>query len=253
MADATTKRSKSSKEIDAPADPSTRDSGSSDPPVSEDVTDSSDDAAPAEETDSSDHPVDDEAEQLPEEAEEEAEMEEEASVQKEKAREKRKRRPSVKRVLEYDLWDMYPEMSLLTQNTKKEWNYSDAEIIRALWLEAKTNALREWKYRNTRIALKKKPTITVQSNHAVQLRLEHREQIKERQKEILQRDTVMRYVGRDAPDFKELQLPTTVTAQMRYKFHRDNPPVPQFYLHHFEKFRKPPFKTKVNPNPACKP
>lgn len=163
-----------------------------------------------------------------------------------------KRRAKANLVLEYDLTDMYPEMSLLIQNTKKEWNCHDPEVIRAIWLESKTNALMEWKYKNSKILKRKKPDLVLQMNHTVQLRHEYRERQNERLKEEKRRQALL-HVGREAPDFQEIKLPTNLAAELRYKFNRDNPPVPGYYLHHFERYKKPPFKVKVSSGTGCKP
>lgn len=155
-----------------------------------------------------------------------------------------------KGILEYDLSDMYPELSTLTLTQKRNWNFSDPEIIRAIWLETKTNALAKWKMKYSKIIKKKDPSIPVQVNHAMQLRNEYRQAQKEREREEI---LLEHEIGKDAPQFNELRLPTTITAQMRYRLNRDNPPVPECYIRHFAKYRKPPFLNKVVPGLKCKP
>ncbi|KAK7586126.1 hypothetical protein V9T40_004002 [Parthenolecanium corni] len=215
------------------------DSGSSDPNTADKPADEL-----AENADKTEPPIEDEpiGEEL---------LETEPVVpKKEPVPEKSKSRANL--VLEYDLIDMYPEMSLLIQTTKKDWNCHDPEVIRAMWLESKTNALRAWKYKNTKILKRKKPDLTMQMNHTVQLRQEYRERMKERNKEE-ERRLAMLHVGREAPDFQEIKLPTNLTAELRYKFNRDNPPVPRYYLHHFERYKKPPFKLKTSSGTGCQP
>lgn len=207
-------------------------SGSSDPNTTNNIGDESTENAGTE------HPIDDEP------VGEEVSEEEPVVVPK---KPKKKTTP-----LEYDLADMYPEMSLLIQSTKKEWNCHDPEVIRAIWLESKTNALRTWKYKFSKILKRKKPDLILQMNHTVQLRLEFMERKKERDREEARR-MAMLHVGREAPDFQEIKLPTNLAAELRYKFNRDNPPVPRYYLHHFERYKKPPFKLKTSSGTGCKP
>lgn len=191
-------------------------------------------------------PADDEEVEEEEEEKEEEEENKDAEVTKSETPVKKK----FKGLLEYDLSDMYPELSTLTQTQKRNWNFSDPELIRAIWLETKTNALAKWKMKYSKIIKKKDPSIPVQINHAMQLRKEYRQAQKEREKEQM---LIEHEIGKDAPQFNELRLPTTITAQMRYRLNRDNPPVPESYIRHFAKYRKPPFLNKAVPGLKCKP
>lgn len=165
-----------------------------------------------------------------------------------------KARNLVKRVMEYDLSEMYPEMSVLTEKKKREWDYQDPETIRALWLESKTNVLAEWKVRYLNIKKKsRKPQIEVRDTTAHALRVEFLKNKEENAKSAEQRELQMIERGRQSPKFDEVKLPTNTTTDMRYKYTRNNPPVPRYYLEHFDKHRKPPFKVHGIGLAGCKP
>lgn len=156
---------------------------------------------------------------------------------------KKKRGP-----LEYDIKHMYPEMNILIQKKKREWDFQDPDIIRALWLESKTNVLSEWKVRNAKINTGK-PANEVRENVTFTLRQEHLKNKAELQKAVEEREFEMTETAREPPHFDSIQLATNLTTEMRYKYNRNNPTVPRNYVEHFEKFKKPPFKN--NPNTLC--
>lgn len=143
----------------------------------------------------------------------------------------------VSRALEYDLQDMYPEVTLLFEDKQSAWNCQDPAIIRAMWLESKTNILREWKFRNGKIKSKEKPKLEVKPTVTVTLRKQHLEE------QAKMKDWKEMYIppGNDPPHYKQLQLPTNVTTEVRYNFTRNNPPVPSSYVLHYEKYKRPPF------------
>lgn len=143
----------------------------------------------------------------------------------------------VSRALEYDLQDMYPEITLLFEDKQSAWNCQDPATIRAMWLESRTNILRDWKFRNGRIHSKEKPKLEVKPTMTVTLRKQfHHEKAKEQ-------DWKEMYIppGNDAPQYHELALPTNKTTELRYNFIRNNPPIPEAYVLHYEKYRRPPF------------
>ncbi|XKL59844.1 hypothetical protein PGB90_000860 [Kerria lacca] len=230
-------------------------SGSSDPNASTETKPQSEEV-PEENAEESEAESNVKAEEIYEEAEsnidddEDDEDEMDMDEETEESTDDKKPR-KVNKVMEYDISEMYPELSLLTEQTKKKWNYHDPDLIRALWLESKTNALAEWKVKHVKITFKKKPAIVVQLNQAMQVKQEYMERKKTEEQERKRKDSIMTDSGRRAPQFKQLKLPTTVTAQMRYKYNRDNPPVPEFYLRHFKKYKKPPFKTKTGIAGGC--
>lgn len=156
----------------------------------------------------------------------------------------KKKRKKVKAVMEYDIKDMYPEINILIQKKKREWDYQDPDIIRALWLETKTLALSEWKVRNAKISIVK-PSFEVKETVTVTLRQEHLKNKAELQQALQERDFEMTEASRDPPHFDTIQLATNLTTDMRYKYNRNNPPVPSHYIEHFEKFKKPPFKNNT--------
>ncbi len=189
------------------------------------------------------------------------EDEDKAAVSEEEESEEETRKPAkkvaneklVKRVMEYDVKEMYPEISVLTEKKKREWDYQNAETIRALWLESKTNALAEWKVKYSTIKKARKPSIEVRDTTAQALRLEHLKNKAETEKAAEEKDLRMIEKGRESPKFDEVKLPTNTTVEMRYKYTRNNPPVPGYYLQHFEQRKKPPFKSNGIGSRSCKP
>lgn len=196
-------------------------------------------------------PVNDEETVEPEQAGEEALGEE--SVEEPKPDAKKKKQNLIKGVMEYDLSDMYPEMSVLTEKKRREWDYQDPETIRAIWLESKTNVLYEYKVRYLHVKKHKKPQIEVRETTAHTLRVEHQRNKAEKAKNDEQKDLEMIEKGRESPKFDEVKLPTNATTDMRYKYIRNNPPVPRYYLEHFNKHKKPPFKIFGYGMARCKP
>lgn len=158
-----------------------------------------------------------------------------------------------KGVLEYDLSEMYPEIDILIKTSRREWNYNDPDIIRAMWLESKTNVLQEWKVRNARIDKKKEPSVQVLLNHTAQLRLERQKQKEEQRKADFRKHHHMIAMGKLAPHFDTVKMATTTTVEMRYKFNRNNPPIPGYYINHYDRYKKPPFKTKIHVGRRCLP
>ncbi len=163
---------------------------------------------------------------------------------------KRKRRSSlfVKKVqkrpnvLEYDLKDMYPEVDVLVVKKKKDWDFTDPNLIRAIWLEGRTNAVAEWKVRFGKIRKPGKPKIPVLMNNAAQLRLEFQKEKIEREKTKSEKESYLLTLGKDAPEYTSTRVSTNTTAEMRYRYTRNEPPVPGYYINHFSKYKKPPFR-----------
>jgi len=151
-----------------------------------------------------------------------------------------RRRWLAKRAMEYELAAMYPEVRLLVEQKRREWNYGDPDVIRALFLEAKTNALAEWKVGRAVVAKRKRPLIEVQETTASKLRRQHQAAQHEQRQSELRRDERM-YDRQQPPEFAEVKLATNATAQLRYNYTRNNPPVPGHFLAHYERFGKPPF------------
>lgn len=155
---------------------------------------------------------------------------------------KKKPKRLASRVLEYDIEEMYPEIELLVEKKKNEWNYQDPAIIRALWLESKTNVLADWKERNMKFNRKKKPTLEVRNTLAFTLRKDHLQEKAQKQEVSL----LQIPVGNDPPVYRAVQLPTNLTMEVRYNFVRNNPPVPRWYVEHFHTYKKPPFITTIH-------
>lgn len=156
------------------------------------------------------------------------------------------------KILEYDLEDMYPEMDVLIGTKKKNLDYKDPNVIRALWLEGKTNVVAEWKKKVAKINVPKKGGISVQLNHSANLRLDfHKQKVEQEQLEKI-KDAHIRNIGKKIPHFESVQTATNVTTEMRYKFSRNNPPVPRYYIRHYDKYKKPPFKHAGFLGRACK-
>lgn len=171
--------------------------------------------------------------------------EDESLPEEPKSEEVKRKRTIINKVMEYDIKDMYPEMSVLVNKKKKEWDYQDPDIIRALWLESKTHVLAEWKVRNAKIKTGK-PSLEVRDNVTYTLRQEHLQNQAELKKALEEREFETGEIGREAPHFDSMQLVTNLTTEMRYKYNRNNPPVPSHYVEHFEKYKKPPFKLIPN-------
>lgn len=163
--------------------------------------------------------------------------------------------PSKRRqgVMEYDLEDMYPEIGILVSKSRREWNFHDPDIIRALWLESKTNVIEEWKIKHSKIAKGKEPNAEVVLNHTAQLRLEFLKQKEEQRKAEYRKYHHAVAMGKLAPHFDTVKMATTHTTELRHKFNRNNPPIPSYYINHYNKYKKPPFKTKVNSSRGCLP
>lgn len=155
-----------------------------------------------------------------------------------------------KRSMEYPLADMYPEVQLLVDHKRREWNYNDPDIIRALFLEAKTNAVSDWKVCRATFAKRKKPLLEVQETIASKLR---RQQLETRQEKLQQeQQREERIHNHRQPDFAEVKLATNLTTQLRYNYTRNNPPVPRHFLAHYERFKKPPFHIHGINSKGCK-
>lgn len=157
---------------------------------------------------------------------------------------KNKRTPKKGLSLEYNLKDMYPELGLLTAGTRREWDYGDPELIRALWLETRTNALNEWRIRYAKIKRRKEPTIAVHGTKTTRLRLGQK-----RKKEGVDYECEKglcsigwRPVYR-SPNFLPVQVANNTTNELRINFKRNNPNLPHYYIEHFHKYKRPPFKT----------
>lgn len=146
-----------------------------------------------------------------------------------------------KSLLEYDIEDMYPEMEVLTQKRRHEWNFLDERVIRAMWLETKTNVLAGWKERVAKGRRPKKPpAVEVRLNHAVELRFDYRQRQLEQQEEKQRHEERLR-VGNERPNFGPVTMATNTTAVLRHQYNRNEPPVPSRYLRHYDKYRRPPF------------
>lgn len=145
-------------------------------------------------------------------------------------------------LLEYDIGQMYPEMEVLVEKKRSEWNYLDERVIRALWLETRTNVLDGWKQRTAKFGArgKKRPVVEPRLNHVAELRLEYRAQQLERKQADDRRNERLR-VGNDRPHFGPVTMATNTAAVMRHQFNRNDPPVPSRYLQHYDRFRRPPF------------
>lgn len=159
--------------------------------------------------------------------------------------------PRVQPVLEYELKDMYPEMSLLTDKKRSDWNFQDPNLIRAMWLESKTNILREWKFKYGRVTHKSKPKIEVRGTITTEARMDYRrKQEQEREKQI-EKEVYELQVAREAPDFEPVEIASNFTTDMRLKFNKNDPTVPRYYLEHFQKYKKPPFRLAIPVGKRC--
>lgn len=149
--------------------------------------------------------------------------------------------------LEYDLEDMYPEIGLLIRSRKKDWDFSDPDIIRALWLESRTNLLSDWRVGAAKINFKKNPAIEVRSTFAISLRNEYRIRKENQQRKEEEKEFSLINLGKENPVFGPVQIVSNLTTDMRFKYIRNNPPVPARYVEHFGKYRKPPFTLNAAP------
>ncbi len=159
---------------------------------------------------------------------------------------------AVRRHMEYDLKDMYPEMELLVANTKSKLNYQDPATIRALWLESKTNALAEWKMKYSKIKLGRKPKIEVRDTFTTDARKEFRKLKEEKERKDAEKvlaDSTK--PARDAPIFESVDIVSNATTDMRFKYNQNNPTVPRYYIEHFQIYKKPPFRVAVRVGKRC--
>lgn len=155
----------------------------------------------------------------------------------------------VKRSMEYALAEMYPEMQLLVDHKRRDWNFTDPDVIRALFLEAKTNAVASWKEGHSRFSMRKKPLLEIQETTASKLR---RQQLETRQEKLQQeQQRLERIVNHRQPEFAEVKLATNLTTQLRYNYTRNNPAVPRHFLAHYERFKRPPFYNYGHSNRLC--
>lgn len=159
--------------------------------------------------------------------------------------------PQVKPVLEYDLKEMYPEMSMLTEKKRNDWDFQDPNLIRALWLESKTNVLREWKFKYGRVSHKTKPKIEVRGTVTTEARMEFRRKQEQEREQRIEKEVFELRLATQAPEFETVEIASNLTTDMRLKFNKNDPTVPRYYLEHFQKYKKPPFRTAIPVGRRC--
>lgn len=168
-----------------------------------------------------------------------------------KFREKPAAGPRAPRHLEYELRHMYPEMRPLTEGRRRDWDFRDPNLIRALWLESKTQALAEWKCRHGRVAAARRPKIEVRGTHTTEARLEFRRQQQRRREQRIEQEVWALRVAGQAPTFEAVEIASNATTDMRLQFKRNDPPVPRYYIEHFHRYKKPPFRKAIPVGRRC--
>lgn len=152
----------------------------------------------------------------------------------------------VTKVLEFDYSGMIPDMRVLRFKKKRNWDFHDPDVIRALYVEYETQAFSKWKVENLKIDLNNYPTPAIPTNRSYNLRmfsLRKKRAKVEKENRILER---ICNFNREIPRF-EGQLRSNMTEELRRDFIRNKPSVPAYYVDHFAKYGKPPFKShKIN-------
>lgn len=143
--------------------------------------------------------------------------------------------------MEYNLNKMFPDMSLLIQK-KRNWDFQNLDLIRAMYVESETNILSSWKSLNAKLNPSKKPRIVLKNNKSNKLRTEFLRSKIEKERIKKKKYNQMLQVNLDKPYFPPVKTFTTVTAELRHSLIQNNPSVPDQYIKHFLKYKKPPFK-----------
>lgn len=149
--------------------------------------------------------------------------------------------------MEYDLEHMYPEINILVRNKKRDWDFSDPDVIRALWLETKTGALADWRVRAAKIDFRKNPKIEVRSTSAETLKKEYLTKKAVEARKLEENEFFLVNAGKAEPNFGPINIVSNLTTDMRFKYIRNNPPVPGRFIEHFSKYGKPPFTLNAAP------
>ncbi len=173
--------------------------------------------------------------------EEEEEEKEDKNVARYSKGRRRRYKGSVSRVMEYDLEEMFPDMSLLIRR-KRDWDFHDPDLIRAIFVESETSILADWKAIHARIRLSKKPEYVVRNNRSNDLKLQFLRTKMEKERRENKKLERMVKLDRGMPTFPVVQMATNVTTQLRHSYSRNNPSVPGHYVQHFFKYKKPPFR-----------
>lgn len=147
---------------------------------------------------------------------------------------------SLTKTMEFSLGEMFPDMSLLIRKKKKDWNFNDPDLIRALYVESETNLLSKWKARNA--IIKSLPKYTYKNNRLSRLRIEHLHLKKEKERRENERLEELLKLERGMPEFPVVQTLTNITTELRHTFCRNHPSVPRHVIEHYRRHRKPPFK-----------
>lgn len=142
-------------------------------------------------------------------------------------------------ILDYDISGMFPDMKLILKKPRHTWNYDNPEVIRAIWLEQKTNVLAEWKIRHSKRQMTKKPKVN--QNRTTLLRMEYQEHKRDLMVALNKKRLELWEIGREVPYFEECYLLTNSTSYMRYHYNRNIPPVPAHIAEYYLKHKRPPF------------
>lgn len=162
---------------------------------------------------------------------------------------RRKKRHTVQEVMnamEYDHEDMHPDISLLVM-PKRDMNFQDIDLIRAMYVESETNLLSRWKEENARRKPSGKPKIEIRYTKSDKLKKLYREFKLEKEKYERNKPKYIEKANLNPPKFASVLMPTTITAMYRFARSRNDPEVPKYFIQHYERYRKPPFKllTKI--------
>lgn len=155
---------------------------------------------------------------------------------------KKKSRHEVMRVLEYDYHEMIPDMTVLTTRKKRDWDFHDPDVIRAIYIESETNALTKWRAEHAKIDMRKHSAQEIRPNRSYNLRLRllrKKQAIEEKKTRLMEK---MNDFERDVPQF-DGTLRSNMTDELRRDFIRNQPAIPSHYMDHYAKWGKPPFKT----------
>lgn len=156
-----------------------------------------------------------------------------------------KKRPGeieVMKPLEYDYHEMIPDMTVLTSKSRRDWDFHDPDVIRAIFVDYETNVLSHWKADHAKYPMHKRPKVEMQPNRSYNLRMHLLRKKREKEKRDIRLFEKMINFDREIPQFQG-NLRTNMTVELRRNFIRNQPAVPTHYMTHYARFGKPPFKT----------
>lgn len=144
------------------------------------------------------------------------------------------------KTLKFSADEEFPNLNLLVRKKRKDWNFNDPDLIRALYVESETNLVSQWKAHNAII----KSNTSQFFRHNRSSRLRHDHLLLKKQKERKQRlklDGLLK-LDRSVRDFRVVHTLTNATTLLRHSFCRNHPSVPRHVIEHYLHHHKPPFK-----------